>query len=338
MVRVRPGPMQGTTSGTLGSVTYRASRQSMVASHSIGHKRAPTAAQLAHREAWATLSRAWNSLDNADRLAWNAWADSFDAAGEPRASTAPNGRNRFMGWNQLAGFAGLPQLDAPTNAGVGSAEFALLDLFANVETGKLEVKMLEPFLELDASPIRIYTQLGPAKPRNVRTDPRSYTTLHAFDPAAGQPGIDVPTIEIDLPASQYDRPWYWGSTRTTGGDGNVSSPGVWPLETAAPGEGWAFRMVPFGLPIELNKVERTAGGFLIFYGSVAGVPFVDPHDLTAPANATIGDLVDTINDISPWRTTSVNSSRLSVASTDIPVFTLTERTSTSQPKLVTVQV
>lgn len=338
MAIVRPGGLLGPISGTLGNVTYRAKRASMIAGVRAGPKRKPSAKQLQARQALAAQAKAWGELTNAERLAWNAWADNFDVLGDPRASTAPNGFDRFLAYARLAAAAGLPQLSLPTNSGVGPAEFALLDLFADVEADVLRIKMLEPFLERDASPTRIYTQLGPARQRRRRTDPRAYSTVHSFNPALGQPGVDLPEFVVPLPASAFDRPWYWGSSRTTGGDGNVSLPGVWPLETAGPGEGWVFRMRPIADFIDLNRVERTADDFLVFTGSILGVPFVDPHDLTAAENATIEGLVDTIDTISPWRTTSVNLSRLTVPSVDITLFPQREKTLTSQPTTIVVGV
>ena len=116
----------------------------------------------------------------------------------------------------------------------------------------------------------------------------------------------------------------------------MSAPGVWPLETAGPGMTWAFRMRPIADFITDQQVERTSNGFLTFYGAIDGVPFVDPHDLTDPSNATIADLIATIDSISPWRVRQTNSAVLSRPSTDIPVFPRRGKTIASQPTLIVV--
>jgi hypothetical protein len=284
----------------------------------------------------AALGRHWRGLSDANRAAWQAWADAFGADLDPIPPRGANGWTRFAQWSTVADFCGLDPLDSPTNEGVGPAEFASLDLWANVEDETLEVSMLEPFLGVDASPTRIVFGLGPPRPHSRKRDPRQFGPVGFFDPDSVLPEWDTNPISIALDLGGIPRPWFWGYSLTIGGDGNVSSRGIWPLETAPPGQTWAFRMRPIADFIEMQSVERTPDDMLTFRGTVGGVPFEDPHDLTAPANATIADLIDTIDTISPWRTRQVNSSILTRPSTDIPIIPRRGKTVTTQPTLITV--
>jgi hypothetical protein len=332
----RPGgPVTG-ISGTHRGLTFRSSRATTYIAQSDTRRRFPTQAQIDHRAKMTQFGALWRSLSSEQRSAWQSWADAFGSDLTPRPSTAPNGWNRYLAWALLADFCGLPPLDEPSNEGVGPAEFALLDLWANVEDETLTVSMIEPMLVVDESPVRVMYGLGPPRPRSRRRDPRTYGPVGFFDPNVAQPIWDVNPIVVPLELGGIPRPWFWGDSTTIGGDGNVSAPGVWPLETAGPGMTWAFRMRPIADFITDQQVERTSNGFLTFYGAIDGVPFVDPHDLTDPSNATIADLIATIDSISPWRVRQTNSAVLSRPSTDIPVFPRRGKTITSQPTLIVV--
>lgn len=338
MALVRGGGLVGTPSGTLGGAVVRQTRTRGVLGAKRGKARAPSQAQIDRRAVWKDLLQTWRTLAHTNQQAWQTWAESWtDDFVNPQPKLI-SGFGRFMAYASHALSAGVPILNAPSEAGRGPAEFCYPDLWANTEAGTLRITQLHPMMLSDPDPIRVVVSLGPPRPHARRWDPRAYTPIVSWDPVAGEPGIDSAPIVVPLPASPYPRPWLWGRGVVSCGAGALSSPGFWPLETVGPGQSWALRIRPIADFIELQRVEVTATQ-IVFYGVAPPFgAFVDPHNLGVAPNVTIANLRTTLNAISPWRVVDINSSWAGRSSADINQRVLSGKTVNTQPALLTVNV
>lgn len=325
-------------SGPVAGVLFRRTRTLAVVGPIIRRLRRTSPAQQRHRSAVSALHRAWLALPDATRQLWVTWANDYDAAAGDDADTAPAARERFLAINIARQATDLPSLDAPANPGVGNAEFPPLDIFPDTEADELRVKQLVPMLLTDTAPLRVVYSLGPAQRRTRRSNPRSPSPVGFYDPNAGEPGFTAPEIVQALPATTIPSPRYWGYSRLLAGDGNLSTPGVWPLETVGPGQTWALRIRPLFDAITEQSVQRRPGDELVIAFKVAGIPFEDVIDLTAGGSDTIGELATTIDGLGLWEVVDLNAANSSRDSVDIPEDIPNRKTINTQPALLTVSI
>lgn len=336
MAIIRPSTAASGARRRLGGTVLRNSRSIGFAANVPGRSHGASPAQVASRAAFAALVREWQTIGEANRTAWNAWADAFNAGDPDNADRRQSGFNRFVGLNRVRASTDLPQLDAPTNPGVGSAEPAYVDVWPDLDAGTVTIRMLQPMLIIDAEPLRVVVYQGPPQVRTRKRDPRSWRPLAWFDPVAGQPGIDAPPLVLPLQTGGIPRPWFWASAITAAGDGNLSPRTLWPTETVGPGRVLAFRLRPGPFGTSPTTVERTPDGVLNFTYTDGGTEFDFPYPLTDPQFETVGKLAAGIDISQVWLTSDLNSGVADRPSTDIPVFPRESRTMFTQPKLITL--
>lgn len=332
----RPSAGIEAISGCLGGNLARTRGKLPVWGRRSTRKRAPSPLQVAHRQVWAELAGVWRALADAERQAWNAWAIERGANVGDVGGSKSSGFACFMAYAVAARAAGLAPLAEPGNPGTGVAEVVIADLWANVEAGTLTVSMLLDMELWGPEPSRCIALLSPGAPNQRRHNPRTWSPVMSWDPFNVQPQWGVSAITVPLPSSRFDRPFDWGATRSVNGWGSVSVRAEWPLETTPPGHTWAFRVHPVAEFLSPQSIEVTPTE-IRFYIVIPGTgPYVDVYSLTSGPTATIGGLVDAINDTSPWRTRGVNSAVLTRPSTDIQVMPRSSRTVRTQPALLYV--
>lgn len=141
VAKMRPGPVVGAASGSLGCVTVSPGTSGHVLRVRSKPVRRDSEATSRSRGSFASMSRAWSALSAAERAAWDTWAAGYrevDVLGQERRLS---GREGFCRLNSRLDQAGAYTLTAPPD---GMAEGTVYDAYLTASAALVLPSLLVP--------------------------------------------------------------------------------------------------------------------------------------------------------------------------------------------------
>lgn len=113
MAIIKPSHLIGAISGSIGSVTFKNTRNGTVLATRPNKRAAKSEAQIASDARWFNLSLAWKALTPQQRHAWNSFARNLSRSDSLALPRAPSGFQTFMAHNSIPYWKGLSLILVP---------------------------------------------------------------------------------------------------------------------------------------------------------------------------------------------------------------------------------
>lgn len=138
MALVKLGPMVGQASGRLGAIVFARNRYGAYSRNGSIPITSTTPYALEAKARMTAASQAWQNLDPADKLAWNAWAQSNPTTNKLGDSIILTGAAAYIGIACRLAVAGEAALDTPPIA-PAPAPLTSLTLSADIGIGTFDL-------------------------------------------------------------------------------------------------------------------------------------------------------------------------------------------------------
>lgn len=163
MAKILLGGMLADARGKMGGLVFSRNKAGLYIRRKVKGTNPNTSAQQNVRMNLAEISRAYGLLDEAQKLAWKAWAVAHPVKNKLGASVERSGEQWFVSMNRNANTAGLAAIDTPPQVDPTFVDGPIFSevLMHGTPTAKLSLKVAQNIADTDVVQVYASAPLSP---------------------------------------------------------------------------------------------------------------------------------------------------------------------------------